>query len=225
MKVFGIDVSHHQGAVDWDTVAAALKKANGGASPGFAILRVGYGHTNGKGGLVVDGQIPRNLEECNRVGLPCGVYVYCYDATPEAATITMQQAMRMIAGYKLEYPVIYDVEYEKSNLTAGKAGNTAIIKAAMEVVEGAGYYGMVYCSRDFFLNYTNLAELVAYDKWEAAYTQSDTAEVPNGIWQYSSKNALGIPGFGNSLDCDVAYKDYPGIIRRAGLNRLKELDV
>ena len=42
----------------------------------------------------------------------------------------------------------------------------------------------------------------------------------NGIWQYSSRNALGIAGFGNSLDCDIAYKDYPGIIRAAGLNGL-----
>ena len=40
----------------------------------------------------------------------------------------------------------------------------------------------------------------------------------NGIWQYSSKNALRIAGFGNKLDCDVAYKDYPSIIRKAGLN-------
>lgn len=218
MKIYGIDVSHHQGEVDWNTVAPALKKANGGSSPGFAILRAGYGRKNGKGGLVADGQILRNLEECNRLGIPCGVYVYCYDATPTAAATTMRQAMKLIAGYKLDYPVVYDVEYEESNLTAGKDGNTAIIKAAMEVIEDAGYYGMVYCSRDFFLNYTNLPELAAYDKWEAAYTQSDTAAVPNGIWQYSSKNALGIPGFGSSLDCDVAYKNYPSIIKKAGLN-------
>ena len=57
-----------------------------------------------------------------------------------------------------------------------------------------------------------------YDKWEAAYTSSDTDVVTNGIWQYSSKNALRIAGFGNKLDCDVAYKDYPSIIRKAGLN-------
>ena len=90
----------------------------------------------------------------------------------------------------------------------------------MQVVESAGYYGMVYCSRDFFQRYTSLDELTGYDKWEAAYTSADTAAVANGIWQYSSRNALGIAGFGNSLDCDIAYKDYPGIIRAAGLNGL-----
>ena len=46
----------------------------------------------------------------------------------------------------------------------------------------------------------------------------DSAAVENGLWQYSSKNALGIAGFGSSLDCDVSYKDYPAIMRSAGLN-------
>ena len=56
------------------------------------------------------------------------------------------------------------------------------------------------------------------DKREAAYVSSDTAAVNNGLWQYSSKNALRISGFGSSLDCDVSYKDYPAIMRSAGLN-------
>ena len=110
------------------------------------------------------------------------------------------------------------MEYEPFNKSCGKATNTAIIKAALEVLEAAGYYAAVYCSRDFFLNYTNLAALSGFDKWEAAYTASDTAAVQNGLWQYSSKNALKIAGFGDKLDCDVSYKDYPAIMRQAGLN-------
>lgn len=137
----------------------------------------------------------------------------------------------MIRGYKPEYPIFYDVEYEpfnagketddpakKRSMEEVRATNTAMIQAALETLENAGYYAVVYCSRDFFLNYTDLAELDAYDKWEAAYTATDTDVVENGIWQYSSKNPLNIPGFGDSLDCDVAYKDYPSIIKAAGLN-------
>lgn len=60
--------------------------------------------------------------------------------------------------------------------------------------------------------------LANFDKWEAAYTKTDTATVQNGLWQYSSKNALGIAGFGNSLDCDVCYRDYPAIMEKNGLN-------
>lgn len=76
----------------------------------------------------------------------------------------------------------------------------------------------MYCSRDFFVNYTNLSVLTGFDKWEAAYTATDTNAVQNGLWQYSSRNALGIKGFGAKLDCDVSYVDYPAIMHAKGLN-------
>lgn len=227
MKIYGIDVSYHQGQINWDAVAAALRKANGGTSPGFAILRAGYSKRDGKGGLNEDKQLQANINGCMAHGVPFGFYVYCYDESPEAARITMQETIQRIQGCKPEYPVIYDVEYEPYNTGADGKGrsrmqvredNTALIKAALETLEDAGYYATLYCSRNFFVSYTNLAELDAYDKWEAAYVDEDTAGVPNGIWQYSRSNALEIPGFGNSLDCNVAYKDYPAIIKKAGLN-------
>lgn len=218
MKVYGIDVSRHQGTINWDVVAAELRRVNGDHSPGFAIIRAGTSDKSRPGGLWEDPQARRNLAECNRLGIPCGVYVYCYDQSAQAASITMSEALELVKPYQLDYPVVYDVEYEQYNVSASKKANTDMILAAMATVEGAGYYGMVYCSRDFFLNHTNLTDLSAIDKWEAAYTQADTDQVPNGIWQFSSKNTLNISGFGNSLDCDVAYKDYPAIIKAAGLN-------
>lgn len=227
MKIYGIDVSHHQGRIDWPTVAAALRKANGGTNPGFAILRAGYSSRSGKGGLVADGEILYNLKGCTENGVPFGIYYYCYDKSPEAAVTTTQQVIQMIRGYKPEYPIIYDVEFEPYNTGKDGSGrseaqvrkdNTDIICAALDTLEDAGYYAIVYCSRAFFTGYTNLGQLEAFDKWEAAYTSTDTDVVENGIWQYSSKNPLNIPGFGDELDCDVAYKDYPAIIKRAGLN-------
>ena len=218
MSIYGIDVSHHQGTIDWVTVAKELRRVNGGQSPGFAIIRAGYSARSGTGGLIVDNQAARNLAECNRLEIPCGVYVYCYDHSREAAFRTMKDCMALVAPYKLDYPVIYDIEYEAFNVAAGKELNTQMVVAAMSVVEQAGYYGMVYASRDFFQRYLSLSDLKAYDKWEAAYTGSDNAAVANGIWQYSSRNALGIAGFGASLDCDIAYRDYPAIIKAAGLN-------
>lgn len=151
----------------------------------------------------------------------------CYDQSPEAAVTTTQQVIQMIRGYKPEYPIFYDVEYEPYNTGEDDSGrskaqvrqdNTDMICAALNTLEDAGYYAVVYCSRAFFTEYTNLDQLEAFDKWEAAYTATDTDTVKNGIWQYSSKNPLGIPGFGDSLDCDVAYKDYPAISKKAGLN-------
>lgn len=218
MKIYGIDVSHHQGKIDWAKIASELRRVNSGTSPGFAILRAGYSNRNGKGGLWEDSQFIANVAGCEKNGVPMGVYFYCYDQSPEAARITAKHVVNLLKGHKWDYPIYYDVEYEPYNKTCGRAQNTAIIKAALEVLERAGYYAAVYCSRDFFLNYTNLSSLSGFDKWEAAYTSSDSAAVENGLWQYSSKNALGIAGFGSSLDCDVSYKDYPAIMRSAGLN-------
>lgn len=218
MKIYGIDVSHHQGTINWQQTASELRRVNGGSSPGFALLRAGYSARHGKGGLWTDGQFLANIQGCEKNGVPMGVYFYCYDQSAAAARLTAQQVVKMLDGHKWDYPIYYDVEYEPFNKSCGKATNTAIIKAALEVLEAAGYYAAVYCSRDFFLNYTNLAALSGFDKWEAAYTARDTAAVKNGLWQYSSKNALKIAGFGNSLDCDVSYKDYPAIMRQAGLN-------
>lgn len=218
MKIYGIDVSHHQGTINWQQTASELRRVNGGTSPGFALLRAGYSARHGKGGLWTDGQFLANIQGCEQNNIPKGVYFYCYDQSAAAARLTAQQVVKMLDGHKWDYPIYYDVEYEPFNKSCGKATNTAIIKAALEVLEAAGYYAAVYCSRDFFLNYTNLSALSGFDKWEAAYTASDTSAVQNGLWQYSNKNALKIAGFGDKLDCDVSYKDYPAIMRQAGLN-------
>lgn len=206
------------GHLAWATVAAELRRVNGGTNPGFAILRAGYSARHGKGGLYMDSHLLRNIKGCEQYGVPMGIYVYCYDQSADAAAVTAEQTIRAISGHKFDYPIYYDVEYEPFNKTCGKAVNTAIIKSALEVWEKAGYYAAVYCSRDFFVNYTNLSVLTGFDKWEAAYTATDTNAVQNGLWQYSSRNALGIKGFGASLDCDVSYVDYPAIMRAKGLN-------
>ena len=152
-KIYGIDVSHHQGAINWATVAAELRRVNGGTSPGFAILRAGYSARHGKGGLYMDGQLLRNIKGCEQYGVPMGIYFYCYDQSADAAATTAEQVVKAISGHKFDYPIYYDVEYEPFNKVCGKATNTTIIKSALGVLEQAGYYAAVYCSRDFFLNY------------------------------------------------------------------------
>lgn len=208
MKLKGIDVSHHQGKIDWQTVK------NSGID--FAIVRVGYSNRNGKGGLNFDKRYDYNISQCNKLGIPVGVYIYCYDTTPEAATITTKALMKVVKRYRLEYPVIYDIEYDNEKLP--KAVNTAIVNAAMKVIEAENYYGMVYASKDFFINHLNMADLKGTDKWEAAYSRVDTGVVNNSMWQYSSKGT--VPGISGPVDLDFSYKDYPSIIRKAGLNGL-----
>lgn len=186
---------------------------------------IGYSSRSGKGGLILDNIALASLKKCNELGIPVGVFVYCYDTTPAAAEKTIRDVIAAIKPYKIEYPVAYDIEYGthdgkatgyKYDKKANAANNTAIVAAALKAIEAAGYYGMIYCSRDFYLNYLEGAKLSAYDVWEAAYTSKDTAAVVNGIWQYTSTG--GVPGITGNVDLDVAYKDYPAIIKTAGLN-------
>ena len=93
-----------------------------------------------------------------------------------------------------------------------------MVKAFLEEIEAAGYYGILYASKDFIQNRLNWRELTAYDVWCAQYGSTCTCPLPYGIWQYSSTNALGVPGFGGHLDCNRVYKDYPKIIQHAELN-------
>lgn len=225
MNIYGIDTDQFHPITDPEDVRDWLRAKNGSQSPGFVIVRLGHSALDGNGGLVFDTAAKDTLTWCNELGVPCGAYVYCYDASPEAARLTMQQAMEALREFRLDYPVVYDMEYGVTgnppdlyqyNDVANKESNTAIIKAAMQTIEQAGYYAMIYCSRDFFLYFTDLSQLRAYDKWEAAYVSTDTDQIQNGMWQYSSTGR--VPGIEGDVDLDIAYKDYPTIIKEAGLN-------
>ena len=95
--------------------------------------------------------------------------------------------------------------------------NTEICKAFLDEVEQAGYYAMLYCSKDFLDSYLYPAQLTAYDKWIAQYAGKCTCKHPYGIWQHTGSGRVG--GIVGDVDRDIAYKDYPAIIRRAGLNQ------
>lgn len=92
------------------------------------------------------------------------------------------------------------------------------------MLEEAGYYAALYCSRDWINTKLDAAELAGYDLWVADYTDAATSQtaLPYGMRQVSSDNSFGVPGVPvdavAGLDCDYAYKDYPAIIKGAGLN-------
>ena len=201
-----IDVSKWQGAVNW----ADVKKA--GIS--HAMLRAGYGNSVKQ----IDPQFKRNAAQCITLGIDWGVYWYSYATSAEQARQEARCCLEVIKGLKPTMPVAYDIEYEPGILALSNAQRTAMVKAFLEEVEAAGYYGILYASTDFIRNRLNWRELTQYDVWAAQYGSRCTCPLPFGIWQYSSSNPLGIPGYGKSLDCNHVYKDYPAIIQSAGLN-------
>ena len=200
-----IDVSKHQGVMPWATVK------NAGVS--HAMLRAGYGRYASQR----DPQFDRNVEQCEANGVAWGAYWYSYatsvaEARQEAKVFLAIIAEKTAQGYNPTLPLAYDIEYEPGILALSNATRTEMVKAFLSEVEAAGYYGILYASTDFIRNRLNYKALAQYDVWCAQYGSRCTCPLPYGIWQYSSTNALGIPGFGSHLDCNHAYKDYPAII-------------
>lgn len=210
MRLVGIDVSKWQGKIDW------LKVKGYGID--FAMVRVGTGTSS----LKVDNTALYNIQECNRLGIPVGVYFYSYSYTAEQAARLTREVMEWIKTNKvqLQYPVAFDIEYDECHTSQSPSVNTDKCRQAMKVIESYGYYGIIYASENFFRTHLDLTKLRIYDKWIAAYRGVDNIEIWHGMWQYSDKGT--IPGINAQVDKDVAYKDYQSIIKRAGLNKVKD---
>ena len=203
MKI--IDVSKWQGnSIDWEKVKAAGIEG--------AMLRAGYGKLASQ----KDPTFERNYAECKRLGIPVGTYWYSYAANTAEAQQEAQVFLQVISGKQFELPVAYDIEYEPCILSQTNAQRTRLVKTFLGQVEQAGYYGMLYASTDFIANKLDYKELARYDVWAAQYGPKCTCPMPYGIWQHSSTGKVdGVPG---NVDMDIAYKDYPSIMKAAGLN-------
>ena len=205
----GCDVSKWQGRVNWQQV-----KASGQAS--FVILRAGLGRS----GDVVDPTFGTNYAGCQSVGLPVGAYWYSYASDTASAQAEARACLAAIRGKQLEYPVWFDQEYNPATKNMTVQQRTNVVKTFCEALEKAGYYTGLYCSRNWLTNNLDSSQLKAYDLWITSYTKTPgKLPLPYGMWQYSS--TCSIPGINGNVDLDIAYKDYPAIIRRAGLNQLK----
>ena len=204
----GMDVSKYQGVIDWDKV-----KASGRVD--FAILRA-VSTSKAKGGIYVDDYFERNYKEAKRVGIPVGCYLYSYATTTAAAQVEARFLLDTIKGKQFELPVWFDQEYEPGILALTKAQRTAIVKTFCGTMEAAGYYCGLYASTNFINTLLDYEQLRSYDVWAAQYGPACTVKLPYGVWQTSSSGT--IPGISGNVDTNIAYKDYPTIIKGAGLN-------
>lgn len=203
----GIDVSSYQGDINWEETKKSID---------FAIIRCGFG-----GDLLSqdDKKYARNTEQCERFNIPYGVYLYSYATTIEEANSEVEHTLRLIQGKKIEYPIFLDVESEvQKNLPLETLND--IVYHYCERIEQAGYYVGIYANLDWFVNRLNSPKLERFDHWLAQWSSEPTYTKPFGMWQYTSKLTLsGIDGF---VDGDIAYKDYPKLIREKGLNHLED---
>lgn len=204
MEFKGIDVSKWNGNINWDKVKSA--------GINFAIVREGYGKRDPR---QVDKKFKDNINGAKSVGIHTSVYHYSYADSVEDAINEARFCLENIEGFKLEYPVIIDVE-DKEQLKLNNRQRTDIVKAFCSEIEKHGYYAMFYCNLNWLNNYLYKDELLPkYDLWLAQWNVA-APSVSCGIWQYSSAGK--IDGIDGNVDLDVSYKNYPETMKFKGLN-------
>jgi GH25 family lysozyme M1 (1,4-beta-N-acetylmuramidase) len=210
-EFFGIDVSEHNGNIDWNKVKAAGVK--------FAMIRAGYGQNN------IDKKFVHNISECNRLGIPCGVYWFSYALSTDAAKREAQYCLAAVKPYKLEYPIAFDFEYDsvsyaqKRGVTITKAIASEIAKAFCREIEKANYYVLNYANQDYLTRYFDSSVAEKFGVWLAAWNNAAKPARTCQIWQYSSAGK--IDGIFGNVDVNKSFVDFPTVIKNAGLNGLK----
>ncbi len=190
----GIDVSEHNGTIDWEKV-----KADG---VDFAILRVGFIHDNGRGRS--DYQWERNVSECERLGIPYGVYVYSYAETASHASTEADFVLQRLKGHNPSYPVYYDLEDNCQLSVAQNHGMGALAQTFCNKIAAAGYTPGVYANTNWWTNYLTDSCFGNWEKWVAQYNSSCTYKGSYSIWQYTSSGHVN--GIDGRVDMNFDYE-------------------
>lgn len=202
-----VDVSEWQGTIDW-----AAAKADGVEG---AIIRLAYGWGNG-----FDADAVRNINECKRLGIPFGIYVYsyAYDAACGSAEGANTVSLLQQAGVSpndLSYPVYYDLEnwtWTGHTPPTSPAVYDGIVNAWYAQLQSAGYTNLSVYSYTSYLNSAlNSANIRSKTRWVASYgarTNFGYSSNDRG-WQYTSSGTVN--GITGNVDLNAfGVKDWPG---------------
>lgn len=210
-----IDVSRYQGLIDWAQVAAAGYK-------GAMLKTVSTNRKLSKraDGLYIDPTFETNYRNARAAGLDVGVYYYTYATSEAMADAELALLRQAVYGKEFSLPICVDVEENKlkqlstldlSNLTA----------YALEQVEKMGFYAQLYTYTGYKYE-LDMARLSSrWDVWLADYT----GKTPNVTFNYNAHQHTSkgtVPGITGNVDLNVTTLNYPKIIRKKGLTRLRE---
>lgn len=204
----GIDVSYHNGTLDWSTIKAA--------GVDFAILRAAYRGYGTEGTLVRDAKFAEYMQGAMSQGIPVGAYIYSQAITTAEAVQEANYILNIVRGYSLDLPIVFDYEFAgvktgrlDSAWSSGKLNKskmTDIALAFCDTIKNAGYDAMVYANKTFLSKNLDheVIENAGYDVWLAHYTTNTNYMGDYKIWQYTSSGR--IPGIeGKRFDCNFMY--------------------
>ena len=185
----GIDISDHQGVVDFSRMKQDVD---------FIILRCSYGQK-------ADARFKRNLAECERLNIPYGVYHYSYALTLDYAMREADLTLSLIKGHNPVMGVWFDMEdadqYKKKHGMPSKNALTDMCVAFCDKIKAAGYETGVYASLSWFTSMLDDSRL-RYRHWVAQWASRCRYKGVIDMWQYTNKTSAG----GRSpLDGNYAY--------------------
>lgn len=210
-----IDVSRYQGAIDWEQVAAAGYK-------GAMLKTVSTNRKLSKraDGLYIDPTFEDNYRSAKAAGLDVGVYYYTYATSEAMADAELALVRQAVYGKELTLPVAVDVE-ENELKPMSTLDLTNLTAYALEQVEKMGFYAQLYTYTGYKYE-LDMARLSSrWDVWLADYTGKPPAVTfKYNAHQHTSKGA--VPGISGNVDLNVTTRNYPKIICKKGLTRLRE---
>ncbi len=195
---FGIDISRHNGNIDWNAV-----KASG---VDYVIIRCGY-RGSATGVLIEDENFKKNIRNATAAGLKVGIYVFSQAINEVEAVKEASLAVSLAKGYNLTYPIFIDTE--SSGGRADKidvATRTAVVNAFCQTVASAGYQPGIYASKSWFETKLNMGAIGNYKIWLAQYSAAPTYKGRYDMWQYTSKGK--ISGIKGNVDLNYSYLGY-----------------
>ncbi len=179
----GIDISQWQGDIN----LAPYQN-------GFVIVRGGFWTS-------VDPWAERNIQKCEELSIPWGLYWYSYALNEEQAVEEAKACLKFLAGRKPRLGVWFDMEdadgYKAKNGFPSDETITAMCKAFCAAMAETGNKTGVYASLSWFD--THIGE-TGYDRWIAAWGANDGVNYPDLSGQCVMQQYRGSP-----LDLDVLY--------------------
>lgn len=193
----GVDVSSHQGTIDWQQVKAA--------GVDFAIIRIGYrGYGNGE--IKADEKALENLQGAKAAGLDVGAYFFSQAISAEEAEEEAKFLLEILDGMELELPIAYDWEYISETARTANVDSATLNACAMafcEAIEAAGYQPMTYFNPDLAVRMLDILALQqkGYPFWLALYSQNMSYAYRVDFWQYTGSG--NVPGIETIVDLNL----------------------
>jgi GH25 family lysozyme M1 (1,4-beta-N-acetylmuramidase) len=226
MEKLLIDVSHHNGNIDFDAVKSDPQGIAG------VIIRAGFGRYVSQ----KDKRFDKNYSGAESVGLDAGAYWYSYATSVNEALSEAKACVKVISGKKFSYPIYFDIE-DKCQLYLTKAVCSDIVKTFCGYLEEHGYFAGVYSYDSFFSS--NLSEDIPkrFSAWVARINSSapggglggSLGSVPGNaaiikpshctnyaVHQYSWKGS--VAGIKGDVDMNLCYKNFPSLIKKGNFN-------